>query len=215
MSISSVNATTSALTQMLQMQQKASQAPLQDVVESMSDEDKTSFDENIESFSKEQMMYFISLMSSNESEVSAMSQDDATEAIFELMQTAASIEDLSEVEGLDALDALADEISVAEGKGKPPPPPPSQEIQDPLAALTEETTDTLLEMLEELSSEQKLEFGALLMDSKEELSTLDAEEASQVVLDLLDKASTTVTNSATQNAMQNFKQNGAFLDIYS
>ena len=163
------------------------------------------------------MTYFISLMSSNESEISQMSQEEASSAILELMDTASSIEDLSEVEGLSALDALSDELKSgpAEGKGPPPPPPSNGEVEDPLSSLTQENMDTFLEMIESMSSEQKLEFGNLLVDSKEELSTMDAEEAAQTVLDLLEKASSTVTNSSTQSATQNFRRGGDFLDIYS
>lgn len=214
MSVSSINATTSGLTQMMQMQQRPPEPALKDTVDNMSEEDRETFNSNIESFSKEQMMYFMSLMASNESEISEMSEEDATAAIFELMETASSIEDLSEVEGLDALDALADEIPAAPG-GMPPPPPPSEEAQDPLASLTDENMNAFLEIIEAMSDEQKLEFGSLLMDSKEELSTLDAAEAAEMVLSLLEEASSVITNAATQNATQNFQQGGSFIDIYS
>jgi len=213
MSTSSINAATSGLTQMMmQMQQKAPEPPLKNTVDNMSEEDKATFDSKISSFSKEQMMYFMSLMSSNESDISAMSQDDATAAVFDLMSQASSIEDLSEVEGLSELDALANEM--------PPPPggmPSSrQEAQDPLATLTQENMDTFTAMISAMSDEQKLEFGSLLIDSKDELATLGAEDAAAKVLSLLEEASTTVTNTSTQNAMMsNFTRGGSFVDIYS
>ncbi len=215
MSDISTIAASNGLAQMMQMQQRQPEPPLKDAVDGMSEEDKSSFDTKMESFSKEQMMYFMSLMVSNESEISEMSQEEASTAILELMDTASSIEDLSEVEGLDALDALADEMPPAPPGGMPPPPPPSQEAEDPLSSLTEENMSTFLEMIEAMSDEQKLEFGSLLMDSKEELSNLDAEEAADMVLSLLEEASTTVTNASTQDAMQNFRSGGSFLDIYS
>jgi hypothetical protein len=216
MSISSINSTTSGLAQALQMQQRPPEPPLKDQVDAMSEEDRTSFDEKISSFSKEQMMYFMSLMASNEDSISSMSQEEATAAIFELMDQAASIEDLSEVEGLEALDALADEMPPPPPHGgMPPPPPPSEEATDPLASLTQENMDTFIEMLESMSDEQKLEFGTLLMDAKEELSGLDASEAAQKVLDLLEEASQSVTNASTQSATSKFTNGGDFLDLYS
>ena len=214
MSDISTVAASSGFIQMMQMQQRQPEPPLKDAVDGMNEEDKSTFDSNIESFSKEQMMYFMSLMASNESEISEMSQEEASTAILELMETASSIEDLSEVEGLDALDALADEIPPPPG-GMPPPPPSGGEAQDPLASLTEENMSTFLEMIDAMSDEQKLEFGSLLMESKEDLSSLNAEEAAEMVLSLLEEASTTVTNSSTQTAMQNFRPGGSFLDIYS
>lgn len=216
MSDTSTIAASSGLTQMMQMQmqQRPPEPPLKDQVDGMSEEDKTEFDSKIESFSPEQMMYFMSMMLENESEISEKSQEEATAAIFEIIDEAGSIESLSEVEGLSALEALEDGAPPPPPGGMPPPPP-AGETQDPLASLTEENMNEFMEMINSMTNEQKQEFGFLLMDSKEELATLDSEEAAEKVLSLLEKASTTTTNASTQNAMSNFTGGGSFLDIYS
>jgi hypothetical protein len=216
MSISSVNSTTSGLSQSMQMQQRHA-PPLKDQVDGMNAEQKEEFDSNIASFSKDQMMYFMSLMKTNESEISAMSQDEASTAILGLMDEAGSIESLSEVENLAALEALASMKPQGPpgGMRPPPPPPPSEETQDPLASLTEESLSEFLEMLQSMTVEQKQEFGFSMMEAKEELSGLDEESASEMLLTLLEDAKTSTTNSSTQNAMSNFTRGGSFLDIYS
>ncbi|EDZ61655.1 hypothetical protein SMGD1_2220 [Sulfurimonas gotlandica GD1] len=214
MSISSINSTVSGLSQSMQMQQRP-EPPLKDQVDGMTADQKEEFDSKISSFSKEQMMYFMSLMKTNESEISAMSQDEATSAIFEIMDEAGSIESLSEVEGISVLDILEDVGRSGPPGGMRPPPPPSEELQDPLASLTEESLSEFLEMLQSMTIEQKQEFGFSMMEAKEELAGLDEESASEMLLALLEDAKTSTTNSSTQNAMSNFTRGGSFLDIYS
>ncbi len=215
MSISNIDSVVSSLTQIMQMQQKTQEPPLKDKVDQMSEEDRKTFDSKIESFSQEQMMSFMSLMQQNKSEISDMSQEDATTAIFELMDQAET-SSLSEVDGVNQTSKVAEDgTTPPPSGGMPPPPPSSGNLQDPFASLSEDEMDTISETLETMTNAQKQEFGFSLMEAKDELASLDDAQASELILSLLEEASTSTTTDSTQNALSNFTRGGSFLDIYS
>lgn len=215
MSISNIDSVVSSLTQIMQMQQKTQEPPLKDKVDQMSEEDRKTFDSKIESFSQEQMMSFMSLMQQNKSEISDMSQEDATTAIFELMDQAET-SSLSEVDGVNQTSKVAEDGTIPPPSGGMPPPPPSSgNLQDPFASLSEDEMDTISETLETMTNAQKQEFGFSLMEAKDELASLDDAQASELILSLLEEASTSTTTDSTQNALSNFTRGGSFLDIYS
>jgi len=213
-SISSINSSVSGLAQSMQMQQRSG-PPLKNQVDEMSENEKEEFNNKISSFSQDQMTYFMSLMKTNESDISAMSKDKATSAIFEIMDEAGSIESLSEVENSEALEALANMPLQGPQGGGMRQLLGGEEAQDPLASLSEESLSEFLETLQSMTVEQKQEFGFSMMEAKEELAGMDEEAASEMLLTLLEDAKTSTTNASTQNAMSNFTRGGSFLDIYS
>lgn len=212
MSISSIDSNINLIMQNMQSQNRQSEPPLKDKVDAMTEEQRTEFDSKIESFSPKQMSNFMNLMKDNEFEISDMSQEEAVTAIFDLLEQTQSIDSVSATDLISALDALEE---TAPSSGRMLPSQTSGEAQDPLANLTEEDMTSFIEIIDSMNNDQKQEFGFMLMESKDQLSTLDSTESAQMVLAMLKEASQSTDSSLTQNALSSFTRGGSFLDIYS
>jgi succinate dehydrogenase flavin-adding protein (antitoxin of CptAB toxin-antitoxin module) len=190
------------------------QQPLKEQVDAMSEEDRTQFDSKIDSLSGEQRHALHNMLKENETEISQMSQEEASKTILELAQEASQLE-VSE-------DSFSSMMSAQEaGHRSPPPPggqmghrPPPTDIQDPFASLDDEETTTLSQTMESMSDEQKMEFGYLLSQSKDELDSLSTSEASDLIFELLEEASNS-EGLTTSSKYNNGFSSSNFIDTYA
>jgi DNA-directed RNA polymerase specialized sigma24 family protein len=88
--------------------------PLANEVQNMTEEEQEEFQTSLDSLSDEQKFAFMELMKDNEEEISSMETEDATDAIFALLEEASS---LSSDEILDTFGEMLSQESI------PPPPP--------------------------------------------------------------------------------------------
>jgi 5'-deoxynucleotidase YfbR-like HD superfamily hydrolase len=107
--------------------------PLANEVQNMSDEEQEEFQTTLESLSDEQQYAFMELMKDNEEEISSMETEDATDAIFALLEEASS---LSSDEILDTFGQVLSQESM------PPPPPRMQSANLPGYDPENNTIDT-------------------------------------------------------------------------